>query len=639
MAGQQGANALRQEGRGQSTEFKLELELESQSQMQLQNRTNARNSFGTVLFSLILAASLGTLLLQAPAPAQEQDVEQETASEARAAEASSAPKATAEDRAESTANLVFSKTFAAGDGSFTISMPESWQYTVDEKNGRFDAVGKRGGRFSILTFCLPASYDPSTWPQITSAILKAQVPQVKWSAPSVTAEGQVFSQSENKDVCTAVAFTEFLNLGKATLGRLKIAVGANHGVVDEEAVPVAATLKILPLSAARAIAPPSGAEAAERAATHQTDQSPQSIQSTEADQTSQSFQPSAADQTSQYQPTASEQLPQSFQTFVDPDQQAFTVEVPAGWKVEGGLVRPRAIDARPWVKTYSPDGRIMAFIGDAKFPPYTMPNAQLTMLGFPEGSNYQGSMVKSYIPARRFAEMYARANLKGVDDLRVVEEHGHPDLAREINGTVGASKSEAASIKLTGSYQGKPGVAYYLACTKATIGYGTGMWWITLLAGEMSPAEYDQEGLAAITHMLSTFKYDPQWKANSVATAGEVSRQYTAASQAASRAITQNYWSQQAANERIHSAYWNRQAANDRSNAAYWDRQASQDASADNFSNYIRGVENVTDTATGSTYQVEYGPRYHWVDPSGSYYTGTDHSAPAPDWRQLMPTR
>ncbi|HNG75784.1 MAG TPA: hypothetical protein PLY72_15050, partial [Candidatus Obscuribacter sp.] len=444
MAGQQGANALRQEGRGQSTEFKLELELESQSQRQLQNRTNARNSFGTVLFSLILAASLGTLLLQAPAPAQEQDVEQETASEARAAEASSAPKATAEDRAESTANLVFSKTFAAGDGSFTISMPESWQYTVDEKNGRFDAVGKRGGRFSILTFCLPASYDPSTWPQITSAILKAQVPQVKWSAPSVTAEGQVFSQSENKDVCTAVAFTEFLNLGKATLGRLKIAVGANHGVVDEEAVPVAATLKILPLSAARAIAPPSGAEAAERAATHQTDQSPQSIQSTEADQTSQSFQPSAADQTSQYQPTASEQLPQSFQTFVDPDQQAFTVEVPAGWKVEGGLVRPRAIDARPWVKTYSPDGRIMAFIGDAKFPPYTMPNAQLTMLGFPEGSNYQGSMVKSYIPARRFAEMYARANLKGVDDLRVVEEHGHPDLAREINGTVGASKSEAA---------------------------------------------------------------------------------------------------------------------------------------------------------------------------------------------------
>ncbi|HMX47226.1 MAG TPA: hypothetical protein PKC93_14825, partial [Candidatus Obscuribacter sp.] len=135
MAGQQGANALRQEGRRQSTEFKLELELESQSQRQLQNRTNARNSFGTVLFSLILAASLGTLLLQAPAPAQEQDVEQETASEARAAEASSAPKATAEDRAESTANLVFSKTFAAGDGSFTISMPESWQYTVDEKNG------------------------------------------------------------------------------------------------------------------------------------------------------------------------------------------------------------------------------------------------------------------------------------------------------------------------------------------------------------------------------------------------------------------------------------------------------------------------------------------------------------------------
>lgn len=576
------------------------------------------------LFTLLLAASIGCF--QAVAPVQGQAVESEAAPQASSPASEATPLGQAgsapESGADTAAGTAFSKTFTAQDGSFTISMPESWKYTVDEKSGRFDATGTKGGKFSILTFCLPTGYDPAAWPHITSAILKSQAPQVKWSAPSLTADGQIFSQSENKDICTAVAFTEFLNLGKATLGRLKIAVGANNGVVDEEAVPVAATLKILPLSLARAVAAPN---------------TPGARQSAPGSESGRTDQPEPTDETSD--PSQSYQNPVTYETFVDPDQHAFTVEVPAGWKVEGGLVRPRAIDARPWVKTSSPDGRITAFIGDAKFPPYTMPNAQLTMLGFPEGSDYQGTMVKSYIPARRFAEMYARANLKGVDDLRVVEEHAHPDLAREINGTVGASKSEAASIKLTGNYQGKPGVAYYLACTKATIGYGTGMWWISLLAGEVSSAECDQEGLAVIRHMLSTFKYDPQWKANSVATAGEVSRQYTAASQAASRAITQNYWAQQAANERIHSAYWSRQAANDRSNAAYWDRQASQDASADNFSNYIRGVENVTDTATGSTYQVEYGPRYHWLDPSGNYYTGTDHSAPAPDWRQLMPTR
>jgi len=125
-----------------------------------------------------------------------------------------------------------------------------------------------------------------------------------------------------------------------------------------------------------------------------------------------------------------------------------------------------------------------------------------------------------------------------------------------------------------------------------------------------------------ILHMLKTFHMNPEWQSQATNTAGAVSRQYTEASQQASNAISKNYWNQQAANESIHQSYWN--------------RQASQDRAANNFSNYIRGQENVVDPQTGTKYQVEYGPQYHWINPTSDVVTGTQYSGPGPEWRQLL---
>src|SRR3974377_1340440 len=49
---------------------------------------------------------------------------------------------------------------------------------------------------------------------------------------------------------------------------------------------------------------------------------------------------------------------QSWTTFQDPFERAFTVEVPQGWAVRGGLFRLGITDERPMVDLTSPDGRI-----------------------------------------------------------------------------------------------------------------------------------------------------------------------------------------------------------------------------------------------------------------------------------------
>lgn len=309
--------------------------------------------------------------------------------------------------------------------------------------------------------------------------------------------------------------------------------------------------------------------------------------------------------------------------FNDPSEGCFWVDVPAGWKIDGGLTRGSAIDTRPWVKAISPDDLITAFVGDGRVPPFTMPTGTLSALGFRAGRNYNGSVVANYMPARKFVEWYARTNMKKFfTDIQVVEENDHPDVAAAMNGTVGASRSEAASIKLTAMYGNIPVVAYYLASTKATVGYGTGMWWVTLIAGEVSPADRDKAGLSVILRMISSFTINPVWKGESLKTTAAVSQNYRAASQQISKSISDRYWSQQAFNDRMNQSYWN--------------QQASQDRTANNFSNYIRGQETVADPATGTQYQVQSGPQYHYIDPTGNYYAGSDSTPPSPDWRQLM---
>ncbi len=307
--------------------------------------------------------------------------------------------------------------------------------------------------------------------------------------------------------------------------------------------------------------------------------------------------------------------------YVDPSENSFSVEVPVGWKTEGGLTRVSAIDCRPWVKVTSPDNLFCAFIGDGTIAPCTMPNAQLSSLGFYPGRNYNGSKILAYIPARRFVEKYAFLKLKSViSNLQVVSESNHPDIAQAVNGTVGATRSECASIKITGDYGSIPASGYYIAATKATVMNGTGMWWVTYIAGNLGPAARDGAGLGVLLHMMGTFQMNPEWSKRSHDTTWRVSQNYRQTANQISNSIMNRYWSQQAANDRFNQAYWNRQAV--------------QDKAAGNFSDYIRGDQTVADPQTGQQWKVNQANE-HWMDSSGNI-TGTDYGGqPGPDWRKL----
>lgn len=484
------------------------------------------------------------------------------------------------------------QTFNDAGSPLTMQYPQGWKSSVDGKSGRIDLVSNAGAALSILPFSIAGQTVAGLNPkEFFTVFVKMFAPNENWTAPTAIGPNGFHSTYANA-----------MNSGSAALVVQNVQGGVT-GIVCASKLPkiasdVNATTFANIMSTVR----------------------PKQIQSVQTPANG-SYAPD--NQTS----PESTQSPQmnagiGWTKFTDPSEGSFTVDVPAGWTVTGGLTRYGALDVRPWVKAVSPDQLVTAFIGDGKISPCTMPNAQLSTLGFPVGSNYNGTLIQPYMPARQFAETYAKMNLKSfISNLQVVEEHNHPDVAAAVNGTVGATKSEAASIKLTGMYGNIPAIAYYLAVTKATVGYGTGMWWVTKVAGSVAPADRDAEALGVILHMLGSFQVDQAWSANSQRNTAAVSQHYRAVSQQVSQSISDRYWSQQAHNDKMNQSYWN--------------RQASQDRAANNFSNYIRGVENVQDPNTGTKYQVQYGPQGHFIDSANNYIYSGDHT-PGPDWTQLL---
>src|ERR1035441_1069187 len=67
----------------------------------------------------------------------------------------------------------------------------------------------------------------------------------------------------------------------------------------------------------------------------------------------------------------------------DSREDAFSIEVPKGWKTSGGAYRLGANNPRFLIDMTSPDGHTNLRVGDSAVPSFTVPNP-----GAPEGMRY-----------------------------------------------------------------------------------------------------------------------------------------------------------------------------------------------------------------------------------------------------------
>ncbi len=297
--------------------------------------------------------------------------------------------------------------------------------------------------------------------------------------------------------------------------------------------------------------------------------------------------------------------------FADPREGAFTMDVPAGWKTEGGLFRFHALDTRHCVETTSPDGQIKILFGDPSIGPMTDPRS-LTSGMFPEGSIYAPyglkMLVLRFMPGAEFCRYWLLTRVSpNSPDLQVTEMQDLTDQFSKPSPSSVSPPPTYGGAWFRGSEQGQPRVGRCVAGTQWA-GPTIGPWLVRAFTGYSAPPERASIAEAIWQHLGGSFQWNVQWQMAQVGIAGGASRAVSGVSNEIADMVARSQRTRDAIDDEI---------ARRRSNATL-------------------GVVDVADPQTGRRMTVESGSNYYWVDQSGVIIGTNTDTRPNIDFRALL---
>ncbi len=231
----------------------------------------------------------------------------------------------------------------------------------------------------------------------------------------------------------------------------------------------------------------------------------------------------------------------NFVTWREPNEGAYTIDVPQGWSVSGGMRRRTPVDVRSALQVVSPDGSIRLFFGDYDLWPRRELDQLTYTAGGREGMVFGDALIARYMNGVQFAERYPGWKLcrqpqivqSGL--LRGETETLNAQVAqygRSMGVHAGASVGEA--IFRCGEAEGF--VMATTLFTRPLSGPGVSGWFVYQLAGFIaSNARQGHYAKYLLSSMLASLKMNPAWEARSAQAAG----QYAQASMQISNAVTQ----------------------------------------------------------------------------------------------------
>lgn len=457
-------------------------------------------------------------------------------------------------------------------GRVQVEHPAGWTVRAGAEDGAVSVTGRGGERATIWPVTTGGALDAGGAARTLTGLAQRTDPDLPWTAPQAAGPATLRTQARGRDA-TAAAALAWTRAGANSVGQAYIVRSPRGGPEVE------ATFARI-LSSFQVVGSPPAANA------------------------------------------AAPGLP-AMVRWTDPREQAFFLEVPQGWTVEGGMFRVAAVDVRQAVRARSPDGAITAFVGDAAVPPFAMPTETLTMTGFREGSQYSPGYgvtftVSRYLPGVVFAENYGINGMRqfcaGAPAVRHRAER--PDTVAAFNriqqqyqGIVGTTLT-AGEVALACPGRTGPLAGYVYAGTQATAmpGGAGGIWHLTYLYGFLAAEARAGEAAAILGHMAQTLQANPQWLAMQQGLTGNVSRIVTETGNYVSGIVSTTYWNQ----------------------------QRTYDEIARRRSNQILELVDTVDPATGETRKVSSGSNYYWIDHRGRVVGTEIAAAPNLDFRQLM---
>ncbi|HWQ19916.1 MAG TPA: hypothetical protein VN455_09080 [Methanotrichaceae archaeon] len=342
----------------------------------------------------------------------------------------------------------------------------------------------------------------------------------------------------------------------------------------------------------------------------------------------------------------------------DPQSGAFSLDVPSGWNVDGGLAEMGANDLRLGVEIDSPDSKVGIMYGDRDIPKYISARGSYESPSLVEGA-VQSDQYGMYLLSKHYmtGEEYARAYIEyllgrySISGFNFTGSEDRQDISGSINEVYSryglpmrASAGEAAFTLQVGDerYQG-----YCLAVTEWS-GTGTDycLWQVSQLIGYIAPDSREMQARSVLDRAVNSFKLNRTWaeaRAGQAGSIGQNGAQMTSAVPYPGQALNSPYPSvptmdgglsgQTGPGTMPSYAGSSINAGSEVSDIimeTYNSREKTMDDLSHKWSNTILGTTDVQDPGTGDVYNVESGSNYYWKDNSGSVWGTQTADSPSP---------
>lgn len=320
------------------------------------------------------------------------------------------------------------------------------------------------------------------------------------------------------------------------------------------------------------------------------------------------------------QPQAAAKL--AWTSFQDPAEKAFTVDVPQGWTLKGGLFRMGYSDERPMVDMTSADRSISIRFGDVSVPTYTAPNQFHAREGETYDLGAQAQMVvERYRTGPEFVVLYMESRFaKLCRNLQSDSQDASfavPDL---VPTDASISQSSTGQTAFHCDTDAGPRVAFAYAKTART----GDIWQAVALISYLAAPNQVPAAQEIILHAAKSFHLNPEWI--------EYQKRMDADGLQYQRARQQQRMIE--LQQQVQQFESKMRAMQDQVKA-FERRQDAQAHQVEGFTNTLVGLTPTTDPLTGENRLVWTGPKdNYWVNGLGQVVNSTN--APAAGWRQLQ---
>jgi hypothetical protein len=321
-----------------------------------------------------------------------------------------------------------------------------------------------------------------------------------------------------------------------------------------------------------------------------------------------------------------------FVAWRDPREGAFSVGVPQGWRVTGGMFRSYTVEQHFVIRMQSPDGTIQIFHDDAELHPRQIPSQLTAFAGLREGQTMLGAwggpvLIARYLTGAQFAQQYARgalcrppAVITSAMDLNQPTAQMNAAIAPySVQMRVQAQVSIGETNFRCGGTSG-----YVLANTLYTNPGTAPGWGVYQLAG-YQVSDPAQAGLAfyVMNTMLETLRTNPQWQARVAREVQDLTGAVTRMQSAMAQSIA-DYGRRQAA--AASAGGFNHPNSGDLPTDLR-KKWASEDASRQRYSDATLG-QTWVHSSSGANVRVDNSVSNWWRDPSGNVIAGPEGGGP-----------